>query len=59
MESLDHLVGGLASELDARLAARILNDWEGQRGHFWHIVPKEYARYLPVPMEGFEAAAAE
>jgi glutamate synthase (NADPH/NADH) large chain len=46
-------------ETGSRLAARILNDWEGHRGRFWHVVPKEYARYLPVPMEGVQTAAAE
>jgi glutamate synthase (NADPH) large chain len=50
------LIGRHVAETGSRLAARILNDWEGHRGHFWHVVPKEYARYLPVPMEGAQAA---
>ena len=29
-----------------------------ERGHFWHVVPKEYARYLPVPMEGVAGGVA-
>jgi glutamate synthase (NADPH) large chain len=53
------LIGRHAQETGSRLAARILNDWQSHRGHFWHVVPKEYARYLPVPMEGFQTAAAE
>ena len=53
------LVARHVQETGSSLAARILNDWEGQRGHFWHVIPKEYARYLPVPMEGFQTAAAE
>ena len=46
------LIGRHVEETGSRLAARLLNDWDSERGHFWHIVPKEYARYLPVPMEG-------
>ena len=45
------------AETGSRFAARILNDWEAERGHFWHIVPKEYARYLPRPMTEVLAAA--
>ena len=46
------LVGRHAEETGSRLAARLLNDWDGHRDPFWHVVPKDYARYLPVPMEG-------
>ena len=53
------LIGRHVEETGSRLAARILNAWDSERGHFWHIVPKEYARYLPVPMEGLQTAAAE
>ena len=42
-----------------RFAARLLNDWAEERGRFWQVVPKEYARYLPVPMAAPAAAAAE
>ena len=57
-EELETMVRQHAEETGSRLAARILNDWEGQRGHFWHAVPKEYARYLPAPMEGMQATVA-
>ncbi|HYI82806.1 MAG TPA: hypothetical protein VEX11_06290, partial [Acetobacteraceae bacterium] len=53
------LIGRHVEETGSRLAARILNAWDSERGHFWHIVPKEYARYQPVPMEGLQTAAAE
>ena len=42
----------------SRFAARLLNDWAEERGRFWQVVPKEYARYLPQPMDD-QAAAAE
>ncbi len=50
------LISRHVAETGSRFAARMLNDWAAQRGRFWHIVPKEYARYLARPME--EAAAA-
>jgi glutamate synthase (NADPH/NADH) large chain len=46
-------------ETGSPLAARLLNDWEQERGRFWQVVPKEYARYLPAPMEEAPAVAAE
>jgi glutamate synthase (NADPH/NADH) large chain len=36
-----------------------LNEWATERGRFWHVVPKEYAKYLPVPMSEAQAIAAE
>ncbi|MDW8397611.1 MAG: glutamate synthase large subunit [Acetobacteraceae bacterium] len=50
------LIARHVQETGSRHAARLLNDWENARGRFWHIVPKEYARFLPRPME--EAALA-
>jgi glutamate synthase (NADPH/NADH) large chain len=46
-------------ETGSPFAARILNDWAQERGHFWHVVPKEYAKYLPKPMTDAAAVAAE
>jgi glutamate synthase (NADPH/NADH) large chain len=46
-------------ETGSRFAARLLNEWEMERDRFWHVVPKDYARYLPVPMEEAPAIAAE
>ena len=44
-------------ETGSRFAARLLNDWESAVGQFWHVVPKEYARYLPRPMAEVAVAA--
>jgi glutamate synthase (NADPH/NADH) large chain len=54
---LQGLIGRHAAETGSRLAARLLNDWASERGHFWHVVPKEYAKYLPQPMEQVAIAA--
>ncbi len=45
------------AETSSPLAARLLAHWAAERGRFWHVVPKEYARYLPVPMEEAVLAA--
>jgi len=45
------------AETGSRHAARILNDWESERGAFWHVVPKEYAKYLARPMSEVAVAA--
>ncbi len=45
------------AETGSRHAAMILNDWATQRDAFWHIVPKEYAKYLPRPMSEVPQAA--
>lgn len=54
---LQELVARHAAETGSRLAARLLNDWSSERGSFWHVVPKEYAKYLPQPMEDIALAA--
>jgi glutamate synthase (NADPH/NADH) large chain len=54
----DHLARHVR-ETGSRSAARILNDWERERGHFWQVVPKEYLRYLAQPVEDAPAVAAE
>jgi glutamate synthase (NADPH/NADH) large chain len=40
-----------AQETSSRYAAMLLHDWEQERDRFWQVVPKEYLRYLPVPLE--------
>jgi glutamate synthase (NADPH/NADH) large chain len=40
-----------ARETSSRYAAMLLHDWEQERHRFWHIVPKEFLRYLPVPLD--------
>jgi len=54
---LRRLVARHAEETGSRHAARLLNDWEQERGRFWHIVPKEYAKYLARPMAEVAVAA--
>jgi glutamate synthase (NADPH/NADH) large chain len=54
---LRELVARHVAETGSRLAARLLNDWASERGRFWHVVPKEYAKYLPQPMEHLAVAA--
>ncbi|WP_149536873.1 glutamate synthase large subunit [Siccirubricoccus phaeus] len=56
---LKALVQRHADETGSRLAARLLNDWQVERDRFWHVVPKEYAKYLPQPMQEAAAVAAE
>ena len=56
---LQALIARHVAETGSRLAARLLNDWEQERGRFWHVVPKEYAKYLTVPMREVAAVAAE
>ena len=51
------LVERHVAETGSRFAARILNDWEDERANFWHIVPKEYDRYLSRPMTEMALAA--
>ncbi|TCZ59862.1 glutamate synthase large subunit [Roseicella aquatilis] len=56
---LKSLVERHVQETGSRLAARLLNNWAQERGHFWHTVPKEYAKYLSAPMTEAAAVAAE
>jgi len=56
---LKRLVERHVQETGSRLAARLLNNWAQEREHFWHVVPKEYARYLAQPMADAAAVAAE
>jgi glutamate synthase (NADPH/NADH) large chain len=53
------LIARHVAETGSRFAARLLNEWATERGRFWHVVPKEYAQYLPVPMSEAQAIAAE
>ena len=58
-EALRDLISRHVAETGSRFAARLLNEWATERGRFWHVVPKEYAQYLPVPMSEVQAIAAE
>jgi glutamate synthase (NADPH/NADH) large chain len=52
------LVARHAAETNSRYAASLLNDWAREKGHFWQIVPKDYVKYLPVPLVAEPALAA-
>ncbi|MBR0645759.1 glutamate synthase large subunit [Plastoroseomonas hellenica] len=54
---LRDLIGRHVEETGSRYAARLLNEWSEARRHFWHIVPKDYAKYLPRPMSDVAVAA--
>ncbi|HEY4254011.1 MAG TPA: glutamate synthase-related protein, partial [Roseomonas sp.] len=54
---LRDLVGRHVEETGSRFAARLLNEWSDARRHVWHIVPKDYAKYLPRPMSEVAIAA--
>jgi glutamate synthase (NADPH/NADH) large chain len=49
--ALLQLIEEHATETRSRYAAMLLHDWEQERSRFWQIVPKEYLKYLPVPLE--------
>ena len=44
------LVARHVAETSSRYAERLLHDWHRTLPHMWQIVPKEYVRYLPVPL---------
>ena len=48
---LHDLVTRHVSETQSRFAARLLNDWDREAGRFWHVVPRDFVKYLPQPLE--------
>jgi glutamate synthase (NADPH/NADH) large chain len=52
------LVARHAAETNSRYAASLLNDWAREKRRFWQVVPKDYVRYLPVPLAADPALAA-
>ena len=56
---LRDLIARHVRETGSPLGQRLLNGWAQERDRFWHVVPKEYAKYLPVPMQDPAAIAAE
>jgi glutamate synthase (NADPH/NADH) large chain len=54
--ALMNLIEEHARETNSRYAAMLLHDWEQERGRFWQVVPKEYVKYLPVPLSDRSAA---
>jgi glutamate synthase (NADPH/NADH) large chain len=55
---LRDLIARHVVETGSPLAARLLNDWAQARLRFWHVVPKDYARYLQAPMQEVVATVA-
>lgn len=47
---LRDLIARHVTETNSRFAASLLNDWERERDRFWQVVPKDFVRYLPVPL---------
>ncbi|WP_439595802.1 glutamate synthase large subunit [Falsiroseomonas sp.] len=58
-EVLREHVARHVEETGSPFAARLLNDWAQERLNFWHVVPKDFVRYLPQPMEDALSVAAE
>ena len=44
------LVERHVKETGSAYAARMLHEWARMSGQFWQVVPKEYVKYLPVPL---------
>ncbi len=55
-EVLRNLVERHVTETSSRYARQLLHDWDRSLPQFWQVVPREYARYLPAPLD--EAAEA-
>ncbi len=50
-QHLKTLVARHVQETGSRYAARLLHDWDRTLPQFWQIVPKEFLKHLPVPLE--------
>lgn len=48
-ETLRNLVMVHTAETNSRYAEQLLHDWNRVLPQFWHVVPKEFAKYLPHP----------
>jgi glutamate synthase (NADPH) large chain len=55
---LRSMIGRHAEATGSPLARRILDDFEGELGAFWQVVPKEMVSRLPHPLDADEAVAA-
>ncbi len=49
---LRKLVETHARETSSRYADGLLHDWPGTLSRIWQVVPKGFAKYLPVPLSG-------
>ena len=56
-DELHSLVTRHARETDSALAKRLLNDWESEVNHFWHVVPTEILSTLSHPIAEAELSS--
>ena len=49
-EVLRNLVEAHVRETNSRYAAGLLHDWSGTMARIWQVVPKGFAKYLPMPL---------
>ncbi|MCC7284311.1 MAG: glutamate synthase large subunit, partial [Acetobacteraceae bacterium] len=47
---LRELIERHVGETQSRFAARILNDFAREMARFWHVVPRDFVKYLPHPL---------
>ena len=57
-ETLRKLIAMHAEETNSRYARMLLHDWERVLPRFWQVVPKDYVKYLPVPLDEQAALTA-
>ncbi len=57
-QHLRDLIGRHVAETHSRYAERLHHDWERTLVHFWQVVPKDYAKFLTVPLT-LDAAEAK
>ena len=57
-EFLRELVSRHADATKSRYARMLVHDWERTLPDFWQVVPKEFVKYLPVPLSEVEAKRA-
>ncbi len=53
---LRDLVERHAEETNSRYARMLLHDWARALPRFWHVVPRDFVKYLPVPLSDVPAA---
>jgi glutamate synthase (NADPH/NADH) large chain len=56
-QTLRNLVTAHADETHSRYARMLAHDWDRTLPKFWQIVPKDYVKYLPVPLDEADQAA--
>ncbi|MBV8592566.1 MAG: glutamate synthase large subunit, partial [Acetobacteraceae bacterium] len=51
---LRDLIAAHVAETNSRYAERLLHDWDRTLAAVWQVVPKDFVRYLPVPLSEVE-----